>query len=151
MQSIKRAPVGNSEQLLTAFLTGLAFATGQHCWPYRVLIWRNGTQLLDKIRPLGKFDRTSLAPFSERIGFNAAVGSIQWNFADFLGKATRFFNTDSALSQGASKALWLVRAAGAKGMPGEITLSSLCVLLESLAVMMFEGTQPRIKRRGGFV
>lgn len=134
----KKAPVGNNEQLLTAFLTGLAFATGQHCWPYRVLIRRNGTQLLDKIRPLGKFDRTSLAPFSERIGFNAAVGSIEWNFADFLGKATRFFNTDSALSQAASKALWLVRAAGAKRTPGEITLSSLCVLLESLAVMMFE-------------
>jgi hypothetical protein len=134
----KSASVGNNEQLLTAFLTGLAFATGQHCWPYRVLIWRNGTQLLDKIRPLGKFDRTSLAPFSERIGFNAAVGSIEWDFADFLGKATRFFSTDSALSQGASKALWLVRAAGAKGIPGQITLSSLCVLLESLAVMMFE-------------
>jgi hypothetical protein len=131
-------PVGVQERLLTAFLTGLAFATGQHCWPYRVLIRRNETQLLDMIRPFREFDRTPLAPFSERIGFNAAVGSIEWNFADFLAKATRFFNTDSALSQAASKALWLLRAAGAKRTPGEITLSSLCVLLESLAVMMFE-------------
>jgi hypothetical protein len=134
----KKASAANSEQLLTAFLTVLAFATGQHCWPYRVLIRQNGVQLLDKIRPLGRFDRTSLAPFSERIGFNAAVGNIEWDFADFLGKATRFFNADSALSRAVSKALWLVRAAGAQGTPGEITLSSLCVLLESLAVIVFE-------------
>jgi hypothetical protein len=134
----KTPSVGSNERLLTAFLTGLAFATGQHCWPYRVLIHGNGEQLLDKIRPFRKFDHTPLGPFSERIGFNAAVGNIEWNFADFLAKATRFFNSDSALSGGASKALWLVRAAGAKRTPGEITLSSLCILLESLALMMFE-------------
>ncbi len=132
-------PVETHEQLLTSFLTGLAFATGQHCWPYRVILRQNGKQLLDKLHAVRKLDRTALAPFSERIGFNAKVGSIEWNFSDFLGKATRFFNTNSALSEAASKALWLLRAAGAKGIPGEITLSSLCVLLESLAVLMFEG------------
>src|SRR5882724_576133 len=141
MRSVKA-----SEELLTAFLTGLAFATGQHCWPYRVVIRRNGRDVLDKIRPLGRFHRTPLAPFSERIGFNAEVGNIAWDFADFLGKATRFFDNESALSHAASKALSLLRGANAKDIPGEITLSSLCVLLESLAVMIFERLELESKR-----
>jgi hypothetical protein len=132
------APIAMQEQFLTAFLTGLAFATGQHCWPYRVVIRQNGTKCLDKVRPFRAFYRSSLAPFSERIGFNAAVGSIEWNFSDFLGKATHFFNRHNALSEAASKALWLLRSSGAKGNPGEITLISLCVLLESLAVLIFD-------------
>ena len=130
-------PVETHEKFLTAFLTGLAFATGQHCWPYRVIVRQNGKQLLDKLHAVRKLDRTTLGPFSERIGFNAAVGNIEWSFSDFLGKATRFFNATTALSEAAAKALWLLRAAGAKRIPGEITLSSLCVLLESLSGLMF--------------
>jgi hypothetical protein len=131
-------PAQVHEQFLTAFLTGLAFATGQHCWPYRVTIRQNGAQLFDKLHAVRKLDRTSLAPFSERIGFNAAVGQIEWQFADFLGQATRFFNSGSELSDAASRALWLLRASNAKNVPGEITLMSLCVLLESLAGTIFD-------------
>lgn len=131
-------PVETHERFLTSFLTGLAFATGQHCWPYRVTIRQNGAQLLDKLNAVRKLDRTTLAPFSERIGFNAAVGQIDWQFGDFLGKATQFFNSGSELSEAASQALWLLRSADAKNVPGEITLMSLCVLLESLAGLIFD-------------
>ena len=126
------------EIFLTAFLTGLAFATGQHCWPYHVTIRQNGRLLVDKLHAVQKLDRSSLAPFSERIGFNAAVGQIEWQFADFLGKATSFFNSKTDLSEAASQALWLLRSADAKNVPDEITLMSLCVLLESLAGMIFD-------------
>lgn len=129
--------VQTHEQFLTAFLTGLAFATGQHCWPYRVTIRRKGVQIFDKLHAVRELDRTSLAPFSERIGFNAAIGRIEWQFSDFLGKATQFFNAKTTLSEAAAKALWLLRAAGAKKIPSEITLSSLCVLLESLTGLIF--------------
>lgn len=101
-------------------------------------IRQNGAQLFDKLHAVRKLDRTSLAPFSERIGFNAAVGQIEWQFADFLGQATRFFNSGSELSDAASRALWLLRASNAKNVPGEITLMSLCVLLESLAGTIFD-------------
>lgn len=137
-QADESIPVETHERFLTSFLTGLAFATGQHCWPYRVKIRRNGAQLLDKLNAVRKLDRTTLAPFSERIGFNAAVGQIDWQFEDFLGKAAQFFNSGSELSEAASQALWLLRSAGAKNVPGEITLMSLCVLLESLAAMIFD-------------
>jgi hypothetical protein len=103
-----------------------------------VTIRRNGAQLLDKLHAVRKLDRTTLAPFSERIGFNAAVGQIDWQFGDFLGKATQFFNSGSELSEAASQALWLLRSADAKNVPGEITLMSLCVLLESLAALIFD-------------
>ncbi|MEK0451148.1 MAG: hypothetical protein RL088_3416 [Verrucomicrobiota bacterium] len=126
------------EQLLKAFTTGLAFATGQHCWPYRVTICRNGAELLDRITATSKVDRTSLAPFSERIGFNAKLGRIEWEFSDFLCKATQFFTDKTPLSEAAAQALWLLRAADSKGIPGPITLSSLCVLLESLACLIFD-------------
>jgi hypothetical protein len=129
------------EQFLTAFLTGLAFATGQHCWPFQVTIRQNGTLLVDKLHAVRKLDRSSLAPFSERIGFNAAVGQIEWQFADFLGKATSFFNSKTELSKAASRALWLLRSADAKNVPSEITLMSLCVLLESLTGLIFDANQ----------
>ncbi len=126
------------EQFLTAFLTGLAFATGQNCWPYHVTIRQNGRLLIDKLHAVRKTDRSSLAPFSERIGFNAKVGQIEWEFAAFLGKAAQFFNSKSEISEAASQALWLLRSADAKNVPDEITLMSLCVLLESLAGMIYE-------------
>ncbi len=131
-------PVETHERFLKAFLTGLAFATGQHCWPYRVTIRRNGAQLSDKLHAVRKLDRTALSPFSERIGFNAAVGQIEWKFGGFLAQATQFFNSRSELSEAASQALWLLRSSDAKNVPGEITLMSLCVLLESLAGMIFD-------------
>lgn len=131
-------PVETHERFLTAFLTGLAFATGQHCWPYRVTIRRNGALLSDKLNAVGKLNRTALSPFSERIGFNAAVGQVDWDFGSFLGQATQFFNSGSELSRVASQALWLLRSSDAENVPGEITLMSLCVLLESFAGMIFD-------------
>ncbi len=137
-QADESTPVATHERFLASFLTALAFATGQHCWPYRVSIRRNGAQLLDKLHAVRKLDRTALAPFSERIGFNATVGQIEWKFGDFLGQATRFFQSGSELSEAASQALWLLRSCDAKNVPGEITLMSLCVLLESLAGLIFD-------------
>lgn len=93
---------------------------------------------MDKLTTIHKIDRTPLAPFSERIGFNARAGKVEWDFSDFLGKATRFFNGTTELSEAASKALWLLRAAATKGLPGEITLGSFCILLESLTNLMFD-------------
>jgi hypothetical protein len=56
-----------------------------------VTIRQHGAQLLDKLYVVRELDRTSLGPFSERIGFNAKVGQLEWEFAEFLGKAARFF------------------------------------------------------------
>lgn len=137
-QTDESIPVEAHERLITSFLTGLAFATGQHCQPYRVMIRQNGAQLLDKLHAVPKFDRTSLAPFSERIGFNAAVGQVEWQFTDFLGKAMQFFNSGTELSEAASQALWLLRSSDTNNVPSEITLMSLCVLLESLSGMIFD-------------
>ena len=137
-QTDETIPVEKHERLLTSFLTGLAFAAGQHCWPYRVTILQNGAQLLDELHAVQKLERTSLAPFSERIGFNAATGQIEWKFEEFLGKATQFFQLGSELSEAASQALWLLRSSNGKSVPGEIRLTSLCVLLESLTNMIFD-------------
>lgn len=131
-------PASRHEKVLRSFLDALAFATGQHCWPYRILIRKDGRLILDKLHAVGPVDRTSIAPFSERIGFNAAVGKINWSFEDYLAKASRFFNGETAFSEAVAKGLWLLRAAATKGIPGEITLTSMCVLLESLTGMIFD-------------
>jgi hypothetical protein len=59
-------------------------------------------------------------------------------FSRFPCKSTRFFQAKSVVSEAVSNALWLLRSADAENTPSEITISSLCVLLESLTGLIFD-------------
>lgn len=136
--SDSEASLENFEEQLKAFLTGLAFATGQNCWPSQVTIQLDGGLQSHKIFAVRQTKKVAVAPFSERISFNSRVGQIEWDFDAYLGKAALFFGKSGNLSQSAAQALWLLRASNAKGTPGEITLMALCVLLESLSGLIFD-------------
>lgn len=130
--------LSNYESKLRAFLAGLAFATGQECWPSQVTVRVDGAVISDKVFAIRQTKRTPLAPFSERISFNSRAGKIQWNFESYLNEAYSFFERRTSLSQMALQALWLLRASNAAGTPQQITLMALCVLLESLSSSIFD-------------
>jgi hypothetical protein len=121
-----------------AFMNALAFVNGTNAWPYRIQYWRAGQKLIDRVAPAKRLAKTIHAPFPETLAFNARTGSIKWNFPDTIKLITKFFDTESALSEEVAYLLFLFRQAGSKGVHRDITTVTLCVLFENLVRHIFK-------------
>jgi hypothetical protein len=119
-----------------AFMKALAFMHGMNAWPYRVVYWRGGQKITDRITAAYKLSKTSHAPFTERLSFNAKTSSLKWDFQDPIKKAMAFFEMDSTLSKEVSEILFLFREAD-EGVHSEITTIALCSLFENLVRLIF--------------
>ena len=120
-----------------AFMNALAFVNGTNAWPYRVEYWRAGQKLIDRVTAASRLSKTIHAPFPETLAFNARTGSIKWNFPDTIKKITKYFETESPLSEEVAYLLFLFRQAGTKGVHRDITMVTLCILFENLVRHIF--------------
>lgn len=121
-----------------AFMNALAFVNGTNTWPYRIQYWRAGQKLTDRVTAAEPLAKTIHAPFPETLAFNSRTGSIKWDFPDTVKRVTKFFETESVLSEEVAYLLFLFRQAGAKGVHRDITTITLCVLFENLVRHIFK-------------
>lgn len=119
-----------------AFLTALAFVTGVNAWPYRVEYWRDGQKISDRLMAADKLGRTSHAPFSKGLAFNARTEAVEWNFREALGRPAAFFEANTLLSREVSEILYLFRMADHR-VHADITTIALCVLFENFVRLLF--------------
>jgi hypothetical protein len=118
--------------LFRAFLDSLAFTHGQHAWPLVVEHRRDGKLVMHRVQLNDSVARTPHGPFSEKLWFNAQVGTLKWDFAEALQKAYAFFAHDTTVTGDITELLYLFREAGTAAVPGRIRLLTLCSLFESL-------------------
>jgi hypothetical protein len=130
-----------------AFMKALAFVHGMNAWPYRVEYWRAGQKITDRVTAAYKLSKTSHAPFTKRLSFNAKTGSLKWDFNEPIKKAVAFFETDSTLSKEVSEILFLFREAD-EGVHSEITTIALCSLFENLVRLIFRELNLKEKAAG---
>ena len=121
-----------------ALMNAVAFTHGVHAWPYRIEYWRDGQKKLDRVTPACSLTRTSHAPFTEALFFNAKTGQVQWDLRDPMKKAASFFEANSGLSEEIVQILFLFREAGGEEVHSEIATLALCTLFENLVHLLFE-------------
>ena len=129
-----------------AFMKALAFVNGMNAWPYRIIYSRAGQNIADRVTAASKLSKTSHAPFTKRLSFNAKTGSLKWNFQESVIKAAAFFEADSNLSKEVSEILFLFREAD-EGVHSEITTIALCNLFENTVRLIFR--ELNLKEKAG--
>lgn len=134
-------------KMFHAFMNALAFVNGTNAWPYRIEYRRAGQKLIDRVTAAKRLAKTIHAPFPETLAFNARTGSIKWNFPDTIKLITKFFDTESALSEEVAYLLFLFRQAGSKGVHRDITTITLCVLFENVVRHIFKELKLEEKAR----
>src|SRR5665213_819707 len=122
----------SDQKLFRAFLDAVAFAHGQHCWPFLMEHRRDGKLIQDRIHLTSDVAQTAHTPFTQAFVFNEHVTKSQWQFSNPLEKAYIFFSTDSKLSRQVARLLYLFREATKSGVPKDVVLLILCSLFESL-------------------
>jgi hypothetical protein len=120
-----------------AIMNALAFMTGVHAWPYRITYWRADQKLIDRVTAAEPLTKTLYAPFNDTLAASARTGSSSWSFPDTVKLITKFFDSESLLSQEVGYLLFLFRQAGSKDVHRDISVLSLCVLFENLVRHIF--------------
>jgi hypothetical protein len=120
-----------------ALLFAIGFTHGFQPWPYRILHYRDGRKIADKITVPRKLAKTIHAPFDDGIGHLGNLGR-KGSQNSVIRLAARFFEKKTPLSENLSHLLFLFREAGGSSAHFDIKTLALCSLFEGVVTLMFD-------------